>query len=105
MDAARGRSNPVMQSGPQSPLARQLQMLVQMSQAGELTGELRRTRRARRTPRAEITPSEEIAPGDYGGAQRPVFVRALRPRELLVHPEIEPHRLHLTPQGQVQFQA
>ena len=68
-----------------------------MSQAGELSGEPRGARRTRRASRAEIAATKEIALRDYRRAHRPVFVSALRPRQLLVQPEIESHGVYLTP--------
>src|ERR1035437_5702695 len=79
-----------------STLARALQMLIQMPQAGELPGEPGRAWRARRAARAEIAAAGEGRLRDHGGAPRAGFVNALPPGQLLVHPEIEPHRLHLT---------
>src|ERR1035441_4467271 len=63
-----------------STLARGLQVLIQMPQAGELPGEAGRTRGERRAPRAEIAAPEEVRLRDHGRAHRAVFVSALRPR-------------------------
>ena len=58
---------------------RAFQMLIQMAQAGELSGELGSARRTWRASRTEVAATEEIALRDYRRAHRTVFVSALRP--------------------------
>src|ERR1035438_3893192 len=70
---------PVSSGDAESALARVLQVLIQMAEAGELAGEAGSARGARGAARAEIAAAEEIAPGDHGGAHRAVLVGALRP--------------------------
>ena len=78
-DSGRHRGTDARGAVRRSALARAFQMLIQMSQAGELSGELRGARRTRRASRAEIAAAEEIALRDYRRAHRTVFVSALRP--------------------------
>jgi len=68
-----------------------LQVLIEVPQAGELAHEGSIPGRTRRTSSREIAASEKIGLRDYGAAHRPVLISALRPRQLLVHPEVEAH--------------
>src|ERR1051325_11981500 len=52
---------------------------------------------ARLSARAEIALAEQVARRDHRGAHRPVFVCALRPRQVAVQPKIKAHTFRQAP--------
>jgi len=75
-------------------------MLVKVSEAGELSGELGRARRGGLAAGAEVAAAEEVGGGDYGGAHGPVLVGALRPGEVAIDPEVEAHEWMVARRGE-----
>jgi hypothetical protein len=72
-------------------LAALFELLVDMTEAGELPGELGARARARFAARMKVLAAKEVAERDYGRAHRAVLVGALRPGGVLIEPEIEAH--------------
>jgi len=70
-----------------------LELRVEVAERGVLAGPGRRTGGA---ARGEIAAAKQIGGGDHCGAHGPVFVSALRPREVAFQPEIEAHWLYFT---------
>lgn len=68
-----------------------LELRVQMSQRSKLPGELPTGQDRRLAARVEITTTEEVRSGYDGRSHGSVFIGPLRPRQILVKPEIEAH--------------
>src|SRR5581483_10194874 len=66
-------------------------MGVHMPERGEVAGQVGIGRRRKPALRVEVAAPKQIARGNHGGAHGPVFVRSLRPSQILVKPQIEAH--------------